>query len=62
MVRWMGEFPDRVGVESFVGGDVVFDEFGQDTMTLGTEEESSDGEGDFLPSDIERDESCPGRL
>lgn len=62
MVRRMGEFPDRVSVESFVGGDVVFDEFGKDTMTLGTEEESSDGERDFLPGNIERDKSCPGRL
>jgi hypothetical protein len=62
MVRRMWEFPDRVGVEGFVRGDVVFDEFGEDTMTLGTKEESSDGKRDFLPGNIERDESCPGRL
>jgi hypothetical protein len=56
MVRWFGELPERVGVEGGVGGDVVFDEFSQDTMTLGREEECGDGEGDLLPRNIEGDE------
>lgn len=56
MVRWFGELPERVGVEGGVRGDVVFDEFSQDTMALGREEERGDGEGDLFPCNVKGDE------
>jgi len=56
------EIPKRVGVKGMIRGNMVFDEFGQDTMTLGGEEKRGDGKGDFFPGNVEGDKSCEGTL